>query len=877
MRKVGLLYISLFICILTTKTTLGQIAAWDFAGVGSVTNTTMAATTWNGNLSTTTGVKNITRGACAPWSTASNSWRSQGFKNDGIAVTNADYFQVTLQAAAGYKVSLSTIDAKLGGTSTYYASPGATSQFAYCINDTVSAHFTLLGSPSISTSLTFPTLVCSTVTALQNVPSSSVIYIRYYASGQTTTGGWGFSSASSLGTPGLSIGGTLNASFSSTFTILGIQEPFSQISASPSTEQTYSISGTGETANVTVVPPTGFEISKTTGTGFVNSSGSLVYSAAEVIAGQTLYVRMNAASPGDYSGNITHTSANSEFSPVNQAVSGIYSLKCTLSLTALIQARYNGSTMVPDTVTVELRNGSSYVLVDQCTGVLSASGTGTFKFNSAVNGTGYYIAVKHRNSIETWSASPQSFTSYALSYDFTSAATQASGSNLILRGSEYCIYSGDVNQDGSVNSSDFTSVNSDNSAGGAPPNYHLVNDLNGDGWITGDDFICIDNNKANSVSKKVPYKFYLGSALTSFTQTSTLPSSEQTYNITGAGFISNVTIVPPAGFEISKTTSTGFVNSTGSLVLTASEVIAGKTIYVRMNAGAAGNYSGNITHTSAGSEFTQVSQAVSGTYSVAVLSSNVNLAMGNPSSAVTNISYPHNYLIEKTQFCLSYDKDRGIPNWVAWQVNSTWSNGTAVRKDNYLADGMVPGAWYHVGANDYSGSGFSRGHMCPSADRVNTQSNNDSLFYMTNMVPQNQNNNGGIWATLETYERTLANAGNVVYIYSGGYGSGGTGTSGYKASITTSGGGTIIIPAKLWKVMIVVPTGTGTDVSRVTTSTRTIAVVMDNADPITGDKWYTHRVSVDAVEALTGYDFFSNLSTGIQAVIEANADTGPTQ
>jgi endonuclease G len=247
--------------------------------------------------------------------------------------------------------------------------------------------------------------------------------------------------------------------------------------------------------------------------------------------------------------------------------------------------------------------------------------------------------------------------------------------------------------------------------------------------------------------------------------------------------------------------------------------------------------------------------------------------MGNPTGATTDVNYPANYLLDKPQFCASYNRDKGISNWVAWQLNSTWCNGPAVRKDNFIPDATLPSSWYHVVTGDYTGSGFSRGHMCPSADRLDTQADNDALFVMTNMVPQNQNNNGGIWESLETYERTLANAGNVLYIYSGGYGSGGTGTSGYATTIAS---GKVTVPAKVWKVIMVLPAGTN-DVSRVTTSTRCIAVIMDNADPVSGDTWGAHRVSVDAVEALTGFDFFSNVPVSIQAVIEAVVDNGPTQ
>ena len=84
----------------------------------------------------------------------------------------------------------------------------------------------------------------------------------------------------------------------------------------------------------------------------------------------------------------------------------------TLYLTALIEGHYNGNSMVPDTVTVELHNATvPYATVDSQKGILNSNGAGTFNFTKAVTGTPYYIVVKHRNSIETWSATPQSFSS----------------------------------------------------------------------------------------------------------------------------------------------------------------------------------------------------------------------------------------------------------------------------------------------------------------------------------------------------------------------------------------------------------------------------------------------------------------------------------
>jgi endonuclease G, mitochondrial len=242
-------------------------------------------------------------------------------------------------------------------------------------------------------------------------------------------------------------------------------------------------------------------------------------------------------------------------------------------------------------------------------------------------------------------------------------------------------------------------------------------------------------------------------------------------------------------------------------------------------------------------------------------STNVNLTMGNPSGAVADVNYPTNYLMEKPQYVLSYHRDRGEPNWTAWHLSTSWI-GSAARQDDFRADATLPSTWYHVQATSYSGSGFDRGHMCPSADRTKTVADNSATFLMTNMIPQAPNNNQGPWNNMENYLRSLATAGNELYIYSGGYGSRGT-----------VDGGHVNVPLRTWKVAIVLTEGTN-DVGRVTTSTRVIAVDMPNDDTLisrTAD-WKTFRVSTDYVEANTGYDFFSNVSTTIQSVIESRVD-----
>ncbi len=240
-------------------------------------------------------------------------------------------------------------------------------------------------------------------------------------------------------------------------------------------------------------------------------------------------------------------------------------------------------------------------------------------------------------------------------------------------------------------------------------------------------------------------------------------------------------------------------------------------------------------------------------------SSSVHLTMGNPSNATTDVNQPSNYLMDKPQYAESYNRDNGRPNWTSWHLDSSWI-GSTPRQDDFRPDSTLPASWYHVTATDYSGSGYDRGHMCPSGDRTNSVANNSATFLMTNMIPQAPTNNQVTWANLENYSRTLTTSGNELYIVSGGQG-----TSGYIAN------GHVAVPTYTWKVIMVLPNGTN-DVSRVTTSTRLIAVFMPNNNSVVSD-WKQYRVSVDYVEQMTGYNFFSNVPDTIENTIEASIDT----
>ena len=242
-----------------------------------------------------------------------------------------------------------------------------------------------------------------------------------------------------------------------------------------------------------------------------------------------------------------------------------------------------------------------------------------------------------------------------------------------------------------------------------------------------------------------------------------------------------------------------------------------------------------------------------------------HMVMGNPNGATADTNFPDNFLMMKTQYALSYNNTREIPNWTSWHLDSTW-RGSAPRQDDFRNDDTLPLGFHQVQGTDYVGSGFDRGHMCPSADRTSTIADNSATFLMTNMIPQGPGNNQGPWAALENSLRTFLPA-NELYILSGGQGVGGIGSNG-PLSVLASG---VTVPAKTWKAGLILPVGDD-DVSRVDTNTRIIAVIMPNDDGIRPDQWQKYLATVDQIEALTGYDLYSNVPTNIQDVIEARVD-----
>jgi len=181
-----------------------------------------------------------------------------------------------------------------------------------------------------------------------------------------------------------------------------------------------------------------------------------------------------------------------------------------LSITVIPEGFYNpinNTLNSRDTVTAYLRSAAfPYIIVDSTKQVIdSITFMGSFIFSNTGSGT-YYIVVKHRNSIETWSKSGGEILTQGspMNYDFTSAQSQAYGNNLKQLDTSplrFAIYSGDVNQDGVVDGSDGAIV--DNDAYNFVTGY-VNSDVNGDDVVDGSDGAIIDNNAFNFVGKITP-------------------------------------------------------------------------------------------------------------------------------------------------------------------------------------------------------------------------------------------------------------------------------------------------------------------------------------------------------------------------------------
>ncbi len=218
-------------------------------------------------------------------------------------------------------------------------------------------------------------------------------------------------------------------------------------------------------------------------------------------------------------------------------------------------------------------------------------------------------------------------------------------------------------------------------------------------------------------------------------------------------------------------------------------------------------------------------------------------------------------LMIKPQYALAYSRSRSAATWVSWELDASWFGDAPRHRGKFIADDALPDGWRRVTHDDYTGSGFDRGHMVRSEERTRSPEDNKATFLLTNVLPQRHDLNAGPWLRLEEYCQELAQKEKRrLFIAAGGI----------FGSRPRTAGKDVAVPDSFFKIIVVLGRGQGAgDVSE---STRVIAVMMPNTTGIIDEGWGRYRTTVDDVEERAGYDFLSAVPEEAQRVIESRTD-----
>jgi endonuclease G len=238
----------------------------------------------------------------------------------------------------------------------------------------------------------------------------------------------------------------------------------------------------------------------------------------------------------------------------------------------------------------------------------------------------------------------------------------------------------------------------------------------------------------------------------------------------------------------------------------------------------------------------------------APVASSPHVALGVPVDADPS----DDLVMDRGAYVVSYNPRRNVASWVAWRLDEN-DLGHEHRTGDFRGDPALPAGVHRVVPSDYEGTGYDRGHLCPSGDRTRSRQDNAATFLMTNIHPQRPELNRHPWRDLEEYERALALQHHEVYIVAGGV----------FDPVPPALRGGVAIPRAEYKVLVAVEPGRGVD--GVTERTRPVAVIIPNDPSVAERRWTDFATSVREIERATGYDFLTRVPPDIQRVIEARA------
>ena len=209
-------------------------------------------------------------------------------------------------------------------------------------------------------------------------------------------------------------------------------------------------------------------------------------------------------------------------------------------------------------------------------------------------------------------------------------------------------------------------------------------------------------------------------------------------------------------------------------------------------------------------------------------------------------------VVRHTGYTLSWNEQYLVADWVAYELTATELDTQEVsRSEDFRPDETVRRSSQ---LEDYKNSGYSRGHLAPAQDFKWSENAMSETFYLTNMVPQLQNYNGGIWLKAENATRDAARITGVVYVV--------TGPVLTDGPFETIGDNKVAIPKECYKALLVIDENGG-----VHTVAMSIPQNVGKKESLS-----KYLMTVDELEALTGLDFFIELEDDVENAAEATYD-----
>lgn len=206
-------------------------------------------------------------------------------------------------------------------------------------------------------------------------------------------------------------------------------------------------------------------------------------------------------------------------------------------------------------------------------------------------------------------------------------------------------------------------------------------------------------------------------------------------------------------------------------------------------------------------------------------------------------------ILHRTAMTISWNKETRTPNWVAYLLKDADMDGNLGREPEFYQDFEIAKE-VRVSTYDYSHSGYDRGHMAPAGDFNGDKKAKKETFYMTNICPQNHKLNGDSWNTLEKQCRDWAYQEGGIYSV--------VGPIYTSENPKTIGTHKVAVPDKFFRCILSLKKG----------KEKAVGFIYDNNS--TRQRISRAACSVDEVEQLTGYDFFTALPDKLEKKLEAN-------